>query len=155
MNDFAEVLKDLKDVHEPTAILFWPIASGWWLIFFLLMASLIGVLYWKKHRKPPYKKLAKTALKQLHDEYEINRDQKFFIQSLSILIRRIALAVYGQQVSGLTGDKWLKFLNETGNTDAFTVGPGKMLIDAPYQSTPNVDINDLLLITKHWLGSIK
>jgi len=155
MNDLTEALKDLKDVHEPAAIVFWPMAPGWWLLIFLLVASLIGVYYWKKHRKPPYKKLAQTALKQLHNEYELNGDEKMFIQSLSTLIRRIALAVYGRQVSSLTGNQWLKFLNETGNTDAFTVGPGKMLIDAPYQSTPNINVKDLLLITKHWVGSIK
>ena len=155
MSDLTEALKDLKDVHEPAAIVFWPTAPGWWLLIFLFAASIIGVYCWKKYRKPPYKKLAQTALKQLHNEYKLNGDKTAFIQSLSILIRRIALVVYGQQVSRLTGDQWLKFLNETGNTDVFTAGAGKILIDAPYQFSPNVDVKNLLVITKHWVGSIK
>jgi len=134
---------------------FWPLAPGWWLLIILLVASVIGVYYWINYRKPPYKKMAQAALKQLHNEYELNGDAKKFIQSLSTLIRRIALAVYGQQVARLTGDKWLKFLDETGNTDAFTVGPGKMLIEAPYQSAPHINVKDLLLITRHWVGRIK
>ena len=36
-------------------------------------------------------------------------------------------------MAGLTGERWLEFLDKSGDTDQFTCGPGRLLITAPYE----------------------
>ena len=156
MENVAQALNELKDIHPPSSVFYWPLAPGWWLLLILILSAFFMFWYWQKNKKPPYKKHALKELNSLQMAFDKNGDKKLFIQSLSMLIRRVALVVYGpHQVSRLTGKHWLEFLDRTGCTDAFTVGPGKRLIDGPYQGAPEIEVDSLLLITRHWLGSIK
>ncbi len=155
-SDLSEALKALKDIHTPTGVAIWPLPIGWWLAL-LLLVVLMGLLrYWYKHRQPRYKKTALRELKHGYHIYQTHQDTAQFIQTVSQLIRRVALVAFiPEQVAGLTGKAWLSFLDKTGNTDAFTHGAGKVLSVAPYQPTPMADIDALMDATRRWLGAIK
>ena len=71
--------------------------------------------------------------------------------ALSIFVRRCVLAAFPRiDVAGLTGDAWLSFLDRTGATAAFTDGPGRILISAPYQSSANIEAESLLATVEAW-----
>jgi hypothetical protein len=73
---------------------------------------------------------------------------------LSVLIRRVAISVAPRkEVAGLTGRAWLAFLDNGLKDEPFSVGVGRLLVDAPYRKTPPTDpeISQLLGLCRDWL----
>jgi hypothetical protein len=154
MKPMIDPLSQLRDIHQPLHVAFWPIASGWFLLAALLIV--FGVIggryfyrYWKKWR---VRKAALLQLKQLHELYEDDEARKQVICELSVLLRRIAFIHHPRPtVAGLKAEAWLNFLNKSGDTDIFTSETGRVLITAPYdQATPKID-HQLFPTIQRWI----
>jgi len=138
MNDSENLsdnpLDNLHDIHFPEAVSYWPPAPGWWLLI-ILSVILVIVGYWLYRRvvHPNIRKQALAELAKLNQQLEDNQYPNQFFIDVSILIRRIAITVFGRkQVAGLAGESWLKFLDETSKSTFFTTGNGRLLATAPY-----------------------
>ncbi len=147
-------LADLRDIHLPADPSWWPPAIGWWLVAGLLALLIVGLVIFIRHR------LARSAprrhaLAMLEKIQSIAVDKQHVqpcVQELSRLLRRVVLKRYPRiQTAGLTGDDWLRFLDETGATDQFTRGHGRVLASAPYSSSSNVDISKLTVLIEKWI----
>lgn len=149
----ANPLAKLRDIHLPKPISIWPLAPGWYLLLTLILLILVAVaiVIYRHQRKTRGKKLALQQLASLRDLAK-RAQTSHAIAQLSILLRRLALSVSSrQEVASLHDDAWLQFLDETGETDGFTSGPGKVLITAPYQrQTPEVT-EELFLLAQRWI----
>lgn len=147
-------LSQLRDIHFPTWYGFWPIAVGWYLVMLLLLLLIMfGVHLWKKreHRVKPRRE-AIAKLQQLKARYERDGDGVAVAIELSMLLRRAALVVFPRvDVASLHDSQWLEFLDQSGKTDAFSVGAGKVLISAPYQRDPNFEAKDLFELVDDWI----
>jgi hypothetical protein len=150
----VDVLDNLKDIHLPHAVSWWPLALGWWILFalFLIMMAVAVYLYIRSQRKTPQDIIIEQAM-QLFDALQYQSlPPKALIVELSELLRRTAISLYGRDaIANLAGDDWLQFLNQHGSTQAFTHGVGRALADQPYR--PDVDYNRqaLLGLTQDWL----
>jgi hypothetical protein len=152
METSIELIKQLHDIHDPPAISLWPPAIGWWIIALLII--LITTWYYYKYYFITHKirRAALKKFKQLQRVYYKNKNQNQLIIELSILIRRIALAKFPQrQVAKLNGNTWLQFLDKTGNTKEFTQGLGQVLSVAPYQKSPQIEIDRLMVVIEKWI----
>ncbi|MDP1664012.1 MAG: DUF4381 domain-containing protein [Methylobacter sp.] len=148
-------LLDLKDIHEPEAIGWWPPAVGWWILA-VTIPLLIIFLVWL------YKRLTrKTALKTANKilariKQDATRDSLQKLSDLSILIRRVAISVSPRTRSaGLTGRQWLEFLDTSVKGLPFSEGIGQLLADGPYRKTPptELEISQLIGLCEDWLKS--
>ncbi|KOR29759.1 hypothetical protein TI03_01485 [Achromatium sp. WMS1] len=134
----AQILTRLAGYHTPPPVSWWPPAPGWWLLgVFGLLSIIIGVWLWLRRR---YRRsaafLAQAELDRLRTELTNNTDTKYFICSLSRLLRRFAISKFSQHtVAGLTGQNWLQFLDTHSGQKRFQVKPGCLLIEAPYTAT--------------------
>lgn len=153
-------LQQLKDIHLPHAIHSWPTAPGWMILFLVLAiiaAYLIHVSF-SIHRRKKTVKFAHSKLKNLRKLCSENTENINITAEVSTLIRRTALYYFNRNdIAGLTGNDWLEFLNQSGNTTQFTDGIGRLLIDAPYSkhvSAENADLTSLFDLTQAWLSSI-
>ncbi|MGB1311376.1 MAG: DUF4381 domain-containing protein, partial [Leucothrix sp.] len=95
-------LDQLRDIHLPSAVQWWPPAIGWWLLAALLLGVLVAVwMSYKKNKKQ--RKLvnhAMASLQELGRDTELDSQQ--WVQALSALLRRIAINLHGRQaVAGL------------------------------------------------------
>jgi len=56
--------EQLRDVHLPDAVSWWPLAWGWWVLLILLTLSVGAALFLivQKYKKNRYRKLATTEL---------------------------------------------------------------------------------------------
>jgi hypothetical protein len=73
---------------------------------------------------------------------------------VSLLLRRLALTRFPQaKVAALTGNAWLRFLDESGGQGRFANGPGRVLGSGPYQRAlpPDVDIAGLVALVRDWV----
>ena len=77
------------------------------------------------------------------------------LASLPELVKRTALSAYPREsVASLTGESWLAFLDRTGNTKAFTQGPGRRLVDlayAPEATIPPGERTELIATVRQWI----
>ncbi len=156
MNNLQELLKDLKDIHMPAPVSAWPPAIGWWLLP-LVVILLVYVLYrwWKKSKTPNYRKLALQELRNIRNQYEIDHDTKGAVGAIALLIRKAMVARFGNEtVAGLLGEEWLNKLDEIAKSHAFSNGPGRALLTAPYEKNAEVDMPALFDATKHLLDHL-
>ena len=148
----SEALKDLRDIHLPDPVPFWPPAPGWWLLILVVVLLLIATKWlWKRHRRTAYRRAALKELQQLRQALTQGHPRTPIIAELSILLRRAAISRYGrQQVAALNGIAWLEFLDRTGRTTHFST-QGQALLDAPYRRDTLEQIEPLLSLAQRWL----
>ena len=149
-------LVNLKDIHLPPPVSFWPPAPGWWILAVLLISSLFigGVLFYRQHKKRKPKTEALRILKDLQILYQNSKDEVVSLRNLSNLLRRTALTFYdNDEVASLQGSSWLEFLDNTGKTKEFSQGAGKVLGNEVFQQKVNPDMNALFPLVKKWISS--
>ena len=149
-------LVNLKDIHLPPPVSFWPPALGWWILALLLISSLFigGVLFYRQHKKRRPKTEALRILKDLQILYQNSKDEVVSLRNLSNLLRRTALTFYdNDEVASLQGSSWLEFLDKTGKTKEFSQGAGKVLGNEVFQQKVNPDMNALFPLVKKWISS--
>ena len=151
--------ENLRDIHLPGEVSAWPPAPGWWILAFVITILIIFVIrkVWQWHQQKHLLRISLSNLTQLTDEYERNNDPKELIKAYSSLLRRIALARFSRQnVAGLTGESWLKFLDDSAQTNIFNLKVGELLLNAPYQKQEVVarDIDELSVAVKLWVNRV-
>ena len=149
-------LVNLKDIHLPPPVSFWPPAPGWWILAVLLISSLFfgGVWFYRLHKKRKPKNEALRILKDLQILYQNSQDEVASLRNLSNLLRRTALTFYDNDVvASLQGSSWLEFLDKTGKTKEFSQGAGKVLGYEVFQQKVNPDMNALFPLVKKWISS--
>lgn len=145
------LLSQLADIQQPLTVSWWPPAPGWWLssLFILLLIS-ITVYLWRQHRKHRYAALAELA--RISNNFQQTENHCQLAMEINILLRRVALAKYpDSDAAALIGIDWLAFLNQYGNTSAYTLGCGALLVHAPYQRHTNFDADALIQLANHWI----
>ena len=134
----------LNDIHLPSDPSIWPLALGWWIALALVIVMLVWLFFAVKKyiaiRK--HKRLLFNELTLLENKLKQNPSVSSIAET-NVLLRRIALAYLpDSNVASLTGSEWLAFLDSTGNTNRFTQGAGRILIEAPYRSGGLDNYND-------------
>lgn len=148
-------ISQLRDLHLPTPIGWWPPALGWWLLAALLMLLIIiGIFLIKRLIRRTAIKLAKKLLLQIKQNTQLSNHDK--LTQISILIRRTAISIFPhKQVASITGDPWLKLLDASIKSTKFSQGCGKILGDGPYRQPSKIDLDRLLDLSGHWLKHVK
>ena len=137
---------DLRDIHLPDAISWWPPAIGWWLVL-LLLVLVIGGAYtlFKKWRQDSAVKGASKLLANIKQQADGDKLQT--IRALSVCLRRLQISDEQRaEVASLHGQAWLQYLDGFVEGKPFSEGIGRCLADAPYQPALTVDVDIEALI---------
>jgi hypothetical protein len=167
--DFTEL--PLRDIHLPGLIGWWPPAPGWWIVAALLLAGLVALgLYYRNGR---HRRAALRAVRKVHAALEQGAEPVECLQRVSTTLRRFAMttadaqsvaslrAVDGvaerassDEVAGMIGDRWLRYLDSRWQRDEFSRGLGRLLLAAPYARPATIDRQhavDLTSLCADWL----
>ena len=140
----------LNDIHLPEPIGWWPFAPGWWLLAVLLPAIISLNVYWLRRRHFSPKRLALYQLTTLEKDAVASPSDR--VKGISVLLRRACITVYGRpETARLTGAAWLEFLDQGLEDRPFSQGPGRVLLDAPYQPDFQGDLTPLFALCRRWL----
>ncbi len=151
MNPGIDPLAELRDIILPPDPSFWPPAFGWWVLTLLIILSVVLLIYSFRRL---YTRFARNSVVQIVTDLQ-NKDSQTAVAELSILLRRVALTKFPRaQVAGLTGKKWLEFLDQSGETDQFTQGPGQLLVTAPYARQKVEDVQPLIDLCRAWVKKV-
>jgi len=152
-------LQNLHDIIIPGPVPWWPPAPGWYVtggIIFLLF-TWISWRFYTRWRSNEYRRLSIKELGRIRSNIQSDQSESS-LRELPELVKRTALSVWPrEQVASLTGSEWLRFLDQTGNTDVFTKGDGRLLAELGYAkkqkltSLSDEQIGSLLRITEKWI----
>lgn len=145
----------LRDIHLPTAVGWWPPAPGWWFLAALLIAT-GGFVLWR-YRSHFRERAALRALRAARAALDGGEQPVECVQRISMVIRRFAMSVAaGEPVAGLTGERWLRFLDSRWDRNTFAEGAGRLMIYGPYAPPERVDRQDVGALTDlcvEWVAS--
>ncbi|KTC70248.1 hypothetical protein Lbir_1831 [Legionella birminghamensis] len=147
-------LNNLRDIHLPEAIGWWPLAPGWYLLILVILCIFILGLYYffeyQKNSKP--KRHALKLLAQYQEEYQRTGNSQLASTRISELLKRVALVYFSREtVASLKGDDWVAFLNQTGKKINFNA-VRQQLLELPYQSsTSQVNLAPLFTRARLWI----
>ena len=147
-------LEQLRDLHMPEPISFWPPAFGWWIVLLLILICVAIGLWVKRYRRATApRRVALATLLDLQATFHETNDTPKLMAGLSQLLRRYALVCFGRQnVAGLTGLAWLKFLDEHGKTPLFSGEQVQQALTAvPYGAQGSVDAGEMVNLVKRWI----
>lgn len=154
-------LAELKDIHLPDPITFWPPAPSVWitLIATIVIIALIYTLVNKFIRRSVLKRVALGELKLIANQSFTEQER---LSALGTLVRRIAISRFEQrEVASLSGGDWLTFLDNTfdpsGKANLFREGHGQLLGDARYGTDTELDtisLTALHQLIKEWINRI-
>ena len=139
-------LSRLHDIVEPDAVSFWPPAPGWCVLLGVLLAFGLAFAWntYQRRRRNTYRRAALRELARIADEH---------LSLLPALLKRTALAGYPRtSVAMLSGEDWLRFLDATGRTTEFTLGPGRAVISLAYERDPSpAEQDELRRAAEDWI----
>jgi len=140
-----ETTLPLRDLHLPEPIGWWPLAPGWWFIILLLVGVCGYVLFraWLRWRHNAPRRFALRELTHYESAYLEHQNPVTLGKHLSELLRRAMLAYAERdEVAGLTGESWLRWLDQGMPLPYFHTEGGKSLLQLPYRD-PKGDFSDV------------
>lgn len=142
-----DALTDLRPLHLPEPVSWWPPAPGWWLLILLLIALAALTRWW--WRRGTLKRAALRELRTLERQPLVPDAQ---LAALNSLLKRYALVCHPRsQVAKLSGTSWLEFLDRRLPGHNFTQGAGRLLAEAPYQPCTPTDAQTLIPLIRRWI----
>ena len=152
MNPSADPLAALRDLHTAAPPEFWPPAPGWWLLALIALILLL-FLGLKIKRLLRFRKQRHEVLSLLNQAAANYSDQPIELATnISKVLRRVAIRQFPvKDVASLTGNDWLKFLDQTGGNGQFRSGPGAVIATAPYGQVDDYDQQSLLKLARLWV----
>ena len=158
------VALELRDIHLPEPVSWWPIAPGWWALLALLVVAIIMfALLRKAHRNRRLNRLVRDEIRQeleaIRQHYHQSSNAVMLARELSQLLRRAGISYYpASDIAGLTGDDWLTFLAQTHSKDnpklSFSSDNARTLLTAPYLDDSahiELDAEQLIALCESWL----
>lgn len=152
----AQNTDNLRDIHLPDAISWWPPAIGWWILLAIIIAAII--LLPKLYRRVTYTPLNKVAnhtFNKIVADYKENNNDSTFVIETSQFLRQTAMSYCGrEETAQLTGEKWVQALNKMTEQDYFNDEIKQTLVNAPYQKSININAEQLISVVQSWLDKL-
>lgn len=133
----ANPLDQLRDIHLPQAVDWWPLAPGWWILIALVIAVCAYAGYWlyQRYQASMIKRQAIELLTELNNEHQANHKQ--LLAEYSKLIRRVVISYYPrEQFAAVSGKAWVEQLNQLTEQAYFTGDCAELLAQGAYQRQP-------------------
>ena len=152
--------QQLRDVHLPEQVGWWPLAPAWWILAAIVIATIVASVFYLRHRrrKNQYRKAALIELERYFKKWQSNGDSAGYLQGANLTLKRCLRHTSVEHISTepsgltLTGSAWVTHLNryisqKLSTKTEFALG------EACYQAEPNVEIELVNTEVSRWIRS--
>lgn len=150
----------LRDIHLPDPVAWWPPAIGWWLLIALALTIAFALFAWfrrRARRRNSPATVAERDLERLRVAWVKHGDARLLLRDLSTWLRRAGMSLASRNAAAsLTGERWIRFLDELAGADVFAEDAA-LLTDGPYRTGNALDPEDgerLLSTCQRWLAAV-
>jgi hypothetical protein len=150
----ADPLAQLRDIHLPAPVDWWPPAPGWWLLGLLLLALLGAISAWalRRRRRRRYRRVALREVDAAYARWQQHNDARTFLQELNRLLKQAALSAFPPaRVAALNGAQWLEFLDSTLPRPQFDRASTRVLADIYRADPAPLQADELRSAARIWL----
>ncbi len=144
MNTDSGSLERLHDILPAAPPPWWPPATGWYLLFglLLLLTAWYGYRTWRRYRCNRYRRAALAELAAI-----TGSSSRVELTRLPELLKRTALHAYPRaQVAALSGPEWRAFLDAQCEGALFAGEAGELLERLAYRPASAEGMNPRILI---------
>lgn len=142
MDKITATLLQLKDIHQPPPISWWPLAWGWYPLSLILFSFLFLIFFWWKWHRLSQRRFALKQWAEIMNRYETQGDITKSITALSHLLKISVLSKNSRlEVASLHDESWLFYLDQLSDTQAYTQGCGRVFSSLPYM--PPTKVKDI------------
>ena len=150
--DLTSILEQqLRSVHMPDAVSWWPLAIGWWILIgltALLLTYLVARII-KKKQKNRYRETAIRELSESLNEWRANNDDSHYLFNANMILKRI-MRRFDANSSNQTGLQWANSLNSMVNKP-LSDSAVNALTEQCYRQEPTVDIQHVHKQVEQWI----
>jgi hypothetical protein len=153
-------LEKLHEIVLPAPVSWMPQTPGWYVVFgiILLVAGWWVYRRLRRFRENRYRRLALEELTVIERELQRPERRAKALAEIPVLLKWTALSAFPRgDVAGLSGEKWLAFLDKTIGGKDFAEGEGRLLPELAYAPVPRIaklpdeTIGKLLQIVRRWI----
>lgn len=149
----TDPLAQLKDIHLPDPVGWWPLAPGWYLLMILIVLLISIGIYklYQRYLNARAKHRALDLLNKYQEYYEKDNNAALASARISELLRRVALVYYPrEEVASLHGEAWVDFLSRTVKGLDFN-SVKSMLLESPFKSAETASLKPLFRCAEQWI----
>ncbi|MGI0116144.1 DUF4381 domain-containing protein [Zooshikella sp. RANM57] len=149
----AQVLSDLKPLHEPPPINWWPLSPGWWVLAVLTIGVIVFCVwfllrFWQRYQ---YQQHLLDELNQIWLHYQQYQQTSTYLHHANQYLKRTLLQTQSRaNIASLCGQQWLQVLDQASQSNAFTDGVGQALGTMSYQPNPHCNTERLHALLINW-----
>jgi Domain of unknown function (DUF4381) len=144
---------ELRDIHVPPPPSWWPPAPGWWIVA-ILSCALIAFVSLYLYKKMQRRRRRLALLSEFEREVAETTDDLIVLASaLSAFLRRVALK-NSPSAAALSGEEWLRHLDASSESNEFTGGIGRVLIEAPFRAASSFDASALTALVRRYARKV-
>ncbi|AWF81856.1 hypothetical protein BTJ40_14040 [Microbulbifer sp. A4B17] len=138
-----ELLSQLRDIQEPTAVNWWPPAPGWWILAVLILACLVAAtLWWRQRRKKAERNRYRLEAASLLATVDV--EQVGAVPEINEILKRVAVTTYSRTECGnLISTAWIEFLKKSAPLE-FPIDAQQALLENLYRGSCDPDKNRAL-----------
>lgn len=143
MTQTNPMLAQLKDIHLPEAVSWWPLAWPWWLILAFTVAVICFVIYYRK--KNAWRNKALMQLKSFD-----KTDPVKHAMYCNRLLKQICFNNIDRSCASLSGTAWLEYLDQQVKQPIFLINltDFAFILDNPDVS---IDSDQLTIACRKWI----
>jgi hypothetical protein len=159
----TSTLGHLHDIVFPEPVSWVPQTVGWWaaLVLVGLLLGWVGYATYNRWQANRYRRLALNQLRQIEAELCTLDRRVTALLELPVLMKQTVLACWKRSdVASLTGEDWLRFLDESYCGKGFTQGPGRLLPTLAYSPPSTLhqlsnigsdEVKKLIVLIREWI----
>jgi hypothetical protein len=147
-------LDQLRDIHLPEPISWWPPAPGWWILALAgcALTFWLGRVLYRRYKAKHYRRQALAQLAQI----KASSDSQEKLRALFVLLKQTANCAYpNRQPSSLAIESFLEFLHFSCEQSLFTQSNLELqsLLYAKPTTEQSADLESLFEDARIWIKS--
>jgi len=143
--------QQMRDVHLPEAIGWWPLSWAWWMLIAFLLITLSALSYSliKKVKRGQYRKRALRELDEHFKSWQSSQDSPEYLQTANQVLKRCVIK-FMPEAAKLSGSAWADTLAQQSSYP-LSKQTQEALAKSVYRANPTIDTPTLHAEITQWL----